>query len=170
MASQGKGALTIRATQDVETAYLGQGWAFPVRWHRGRDVPQETSGEELRLDDLVGKRIRVEMVTGLTDIQQSIELILETMHGERVMRPDFGSEAHRYLFASITVETRTNLGRAVRRALLAWEKRIRNIEVDVREHELERGRLDVHIDFDVEVHQMRQSLIYPFYIAHPENW
>lgn len=172
MASTDKKALTLRAHRDIEVAYLGRGWSFPVRWHLGSDSRQGglIEADELRLDRSIGQDVRVELVEGTVDIRQSIELILETMQGERVMHPDFGSEVHRYVFAAITVETMHNLGRAVRRALLRWERRIREIEVDVQENRTQVGRVDVHIQYTIDIHRMRQSLVYPFYVAHPENW
>ncbi|QDU68933.1 GPW/gp25 family protein [Engelhardtia mirabilis] len=141
------------AGRSFEDAYLGRGWAFPVTWRTDRDGG--------------GGRVRVNMAEKLEDIQQSIRLILETAMGERVMNPEFGSEVQRYVFAPITPQSMADLGRAVRQALIVWERRIRGVEVDVGSHQGEIGRLDVKISFFVDTHRMRQSFIFPFYVDQP---
>ena len=84
------------------------------------------------------------------------------------MQPEFGSDVFRYVFAPIDAGTRTNLAEAVRRAIQVWERRVRNLEVEVGASPHEEGRLEVEISFDVETHRMRQSLVYPFYLEQPE--
>jgi phage baseplate assembly protein W len=147
----------LRAGMDVETAYLGRGWSFPVRWPRAGSEPAAE------------RPVQVELVSGTADVREAIPLILETMLGERVMRPTFGSELQRFVFAPLTVETCANLARTVRGALLEWELRIHEVEVEVEPHPTEPGRLDVRIDYAIDVHRMRQSLVYPFY-TRPERW
>jgi len=41
------------------------------------------------------------------------------------------------------------------------------VTVTVNPHQL--GRLDVEIGFVIDTHRTRQSLIYPFYVTHPEK-
>ena len=52
-------------------SFLGRGFGFPFRVEEG-----------------TGK---IAMVSHEEDIRQSVELILHTYRGERVMRPDFGA-------------------------------------------------------------------------------
>lgn len=156
----------------IETAYLGRGWSFPVRWDLISQDDQFDREGFLRtksMRKLSRSRLSVQMVSAIDDIRQSIILILETIVGERVMHPEFGSEIHRYVFAAITPESKYNLAMHVRKALLLWEKRIREIDVRVQERTGEIGRLDIEMEFLVDVHRMRQSLIFPFYVNHPER-
>jgi len=83
--------------------FIGQGWAFPVQL------------------DANGK---VALVTGKDDIEQSMQIILGTIPGERVMRPHFGCRAWELVFAPNTIATRALLRRYVELALGFWEPRI----------------------------------------------
>lgn len=138
-----------------ESAYLGRGWSFPVRWSTvtGRDGEPD--------------QVAVQMTARVADIFESIQIILETVLGERVMRPEFGSMTNRFLFASISTQTKTGLASVVRKALLLWERRIRDIQVQVTENQEHTSRLDVEISFYVDTHRMRHSRIFPFYVHQP---
>ena len=57
--------------------FVGKGLAFP-----------------LRLSD----RDRLSMVDNEAEIRQSIQIIIMTVPGERVMRPEFGCEIHNLIF------------------------------------------------------------------------
>lgn len=152
-----------RSSTAAQEEYLGRGWAFPIKWGI------QPSDDLLPAAKSKAERFGVQMVTALEDIHQSITIILETVIGERVMRPDFGSETQWYVFAVINAQTMHNLGRDIRRALLKWERRIRDIEVEVTNSPTEQSRLDAEISFTIDTHRMRQSLIFPFYVMHPER-
>jgi len=143
------------AEVSFEDAYLGRGWAFPVTWRTAPGAPGQP------------RQVGVNMSHRVEDIRQSIRLILETTLGERVMNPEFGSEVQRFVFAPINPQTMADLGRAVHRALMLWERRIRGLDVQVTEHRGEVSRLDVEISFLVDTHRMRQSFIFPFYVNQP---
>ncbi len=64
-------------------------------------------------------------------VRQSIEIILDTEPGERVMEPLFGCGLRRYLMAPNNAATRTAIRNNVVEALTLWEPRIRVTEVSV---------------------------------------
>src|SRR6476620_9463488 len=66
----------------------------------------------------------VPFITGEEIIRQSIETILDTDPGERVMRPDFGCGLRRYLMEPNTAMTRAAMQREIDDALSQWEPRI----------------------------------------------
>lgn len=88
----------------TQLSFLGRGWNFPV-------------GPDLRSQ-------RIEYVGGPEKVRQSIQIILETEPGERVMRPTFGCGLRRYLMKPNTAATRALMQRDVQTALKAWEPRI----------------------------------------------
>src|SRR5438105_482098 len=90
---------------------LGRGWTFPVQ-------PDDRSGG---LDYLGGPE----------KVRQSIEIILDTEPGERIMRPAFGCGLRRYLMKPNTTATRSLIQREVGIALRAWEPRIEVKSVEV---------------------------------------
>ncbi len=91
--------------------YLGRGWSFPVR-------PNPLTR-------------RIETEDGPEKVRQSIQIILETEPGERIMRPSFGCGLRRYLMKPNTAATRALIQRDVQSSLAAWEPRVRLQEVRV---------------------------------------
>ncbi len=63
----------------TDQPFLGTGWSFPPAFTKG--------GAE------------VEMVSGAEDIHQSLQILLSTRLGERVMQDEFGCDLHSVLFA-----------------------------------------------------------------------
>ena len=130
----------MRVTGDKE--YLGRGWAFPPRW--GGDGVATTAAEE--------------------DIRQAIRIILRTIPGERVMRPDFGADVDRYVFAERTVATAAMLESDVHKALLRWEPRISLESVRAELSPDEESRIDVFIDYTIDALRRPDSLVFPYYV------
>lgn len=89
-------------------AFLGKGPSFPLRF-TGRAADM-ASGEDL--------------------IDMSIEQILGTDQGERVMRPDFGCRLQRMLFENVDEVLEAMAAITVREALERWEPRITVLGVE----------------------------------------
>ncbi len=64
-------------------------------------------------------------------IRQSIEQILDTEPGERIMLPEFGCGLRRYLMEPNTLTTRSAIQRDIEQALIRWEPRIQLTGVSV---------------------------------------
>jgi uncharacterized protein len=126
----------------VEKTFLGVGWAFP---------PQA---------DIVGD---IETVAYEEDIRQSIQIILGTIPGERVMRPDFGAGLHSLVFEPINTTTIALAQHRVEEALIAWEPRIDQLTVDVTA-DPPQGRLMIDIHYRVRATNTFYNLVYPFYL------
>ena len=97
-----------------EIDFLGKGVKFPFAL---AESPQE-KGKKLAWAEYEDS------------IAESIRIILATIPGERVMRPDFGSDLHRLAFAPNTPDTAAQAVYYVQDALKKWEPRIEDIEVD----------------------------------------
>jgi phage baseplate assembly protein W len=72
----------------------------------------------------------IAMVSDEAAIRQSIIMLLSTVPGERVMRPDYGCPLNRLVF---NPNDRTTAGLAihyVRQAILRWEPRIEILRLD----------------------------------------
>ena len=129
------------ATDDGK-AFLGQGWAFPLQL--------DPEGELMlsRYDE---------------DVREAVRLILETNHGERVMRPDFGANLRALAFEPISTTTVALVRHRVEEALVNWEPRIDHITVAVTA-EPALGRLLVEIEYRVRRTNTFYNLVYPFYL------
>lgn len=124
-------------------AFLGIGWAFPPAASANGDIA--TAAYE-------------------TDIQQSIQIILGTAPGERVMRPDFGAGLKTLIFEPINTTTAALAQYNVQTALIQWEPRIDQITVNVTPQPAN-GSLLIDIRYRVRLTNVFYNLVYPFYLT-----
>lgn len=127
----------------VETAFRGRGWAFPVA---------------------VDKDGRIKQVGDIEAINRSIILILRTAKGERLMRPDFGSDLHGFLFKPLNEANRGRMATTVKQALNAWEPRIRVRDVTVTVSPGDPSTALIDIEYEVRSSNTKANLVYPFYV------
>ena len=131
-----------------ERHFLGQGWRFP-----------------LGVDGRGGLGLsRYE-----NDIEEAIKIILGTAQGERVMRPEFGSSIHEFVFAPNNATTAGLLAYHVNEALARWEPRIDVTEVNVQPDSLEPSRVLIDIDYVVKSTNDEVNMVYPFYLIPTEE-
>jgi len=64
------------------------------------------------------------MSMGAQNVRESIQILLSTRLGERLMYPAYGSSLRTYLFAPNTATTRKSIEEAIHTALKQWEPRI----------------------------------------------
>jgi len=126
------------------SSFLGQGWKFPVQ-----------------VDPVTG---RIMMSSGEDDIAEAIRIILMTYRGERVMRPDFGSGLNDFVFGLTDPTTLGVLEEDLRRAITAWEPRVKNVEIEVQSDQVNAEKLWIHIKYAVRSTNNLFNLVYPFYI------
>ncbi len=124
-------------------SFLGTGWGFPPAFSN--------------------KAAEVAMLSDVEDIQSSLEILLTTRPGERVMRPDYGCNLDELLFEPLTTTFKTYIKDLVSTAILYYEPRIEvnNIELDDT-GELE-GRIVISIDYTVSATNTRFNFVFPFY-------
>jgi hypothetical protein len=127
---------------------LGAGWHFPVATERA----------------LGGDSKRLAMSADELSVRQSIEIVLSTAKGERVMRPDFGCNLDQLLFAPNIGATQAMAAFEVREALLAWEPRIELLDVTAQPGGEMGEWLLIDIDYRVRSTDNRFNLVYPFYL------
>ncbi len=72
----------------------------------------------------------VAMIADDAAVRQSIILLLTTIPGERVMRPDYGCPLHRLMFAPNDATTAGLAIHYIRQALERWERRIDVLRLD----------------------------------------
>ncbi|WP_248926122.1 GPW/gp25 family protein [Paenibacillus hamazuiensis] len=124
--------------------FLGRGWKFPVQ-----------------VDGATG---RIRMAEHEDDIAEAIRIILRTSPGERVMRADFGCGVQRYVFGTTDRTTLHLIETAIHEAILAWEPRVTNVEVQANPDPEMPQRLLVTIRYTVRSTNNLFNLVYPFYL------
>ena len=126
---------------------LGSGWYFPIAQE---NAPARQARLAMASDDL--------------SVRQSIEIILSTSKGERAMRPDFGCNLNRLLFAPNTGTTQALAAFEVGEALKTWEPRIEVLDVSAQPGGDNGEQLLINIEYRVRSTDSRFNLVYPFYL------
>ncbi len=116
----------------------------------------------LQLDPKTGK---VAMVSEEEDIAEAIGIILKTVQGERVMRPDFGSNVLDYTFSAASDSLRQSLAFDLREQLGYLEPRIDDIEVRCSDANALEGAIVVEVSYRVRSTNNRYNRVYPFYLT-----
>jgi hypothetical protein len=107
----------------------------------------------------------VDMVEEHAAVRQAVLLLLSTRPGERVMRPDYGCELHRLVFAPNDDTTAGLAIHYVRRALERWEPRIQILHLDAGRHPEDAERLTVSLEYRVRSTQRGERLVYSLQLA-----
>jgi uncharacterized protein len=131
--------------------FLGRGWAFPPSFRRS---PLGTGA--------------VEMVEAREDIEQSIQILLTTSLGERVLRPDYGCNLSDFQFEPINATMVGFIRDMVSTALIYHEPRIRVDRVEVNQpigQEALEGRLLIEVDYTIRTTNSRFNYVYDFYVT-----
>jgi phage baseplate assembly protein W len=132
----------------TDQSFLGTGWSFPPTFHRGSDT--------------------VDMLVNEADVRSSIEIILSTMNGERVMLPTFGCNLQPHVFDAMNPSTIAMIQKIVNDALVYNEPRI-IVESVVGTPDENGGVLLINIQYSIITTNTRYNLVYPFYISEATN-
>lgn len=127
-----------------DNSFLGTGWSFPPTFHKHG----------------VGG---VEMVANEKDIKQSLEILLGTKLGERLMVPLYGCDLYSYLFDSISTSRTHLITEMIRTAIIRYEPRVNLLEVTLDESEYLEGIVRVRLDYTIRLTNTRFNLVFPYY-------
>jgi phage baseplate assembly protein W len=125
--------------------HLGKGIEFPFKF-----VP--TSGS------LQG----VDTSAYLQQVNQSIHLILSTRIGERLMRPDFGSNLRDLVFEPLDDPTLDLLVEYTADALRKWENRIELTLVETDDSDIENSHVGIVIQYKIRGTNIVGNYVYQF--------
>ncbi len=97
------------------------------------------------------------------DIASSLEVLLGTAQGERVMLPWYGCNLDELLFESLDTRIRTLMADKIESALLYFEPRIRVEKISIDESSELEGVVLISIDYLVKTTNSRFNMVFPFY-------
>ncbi len=128
--------------------FLGKGWSFPPEFVKSK----RHGGEVL-------------MVEGKQDIDQSLDILLRTSIGERVMQPEYGCNMEDFLFDPNNSALLGFLKDTVYNAILYHEPRIRVERLDVTAEGTDavEGFLRISIDYSIRQTNSRYNFVWDFY-------
>lgn len=137
--------------------FIGRGWRFPI-------LPDETGS--------------LGWCDGQPNVEQSLKVLLLTAIGERVMRPAFGTEAPRLVFAPGSEQYLRRLEQSIQEAVLNFEPRVDLLDVRAEPGTADPGtipdassvgraeaRVTVSISYKVRRTSSRFNLVFPFYLG-----
>ena len=124
--------------------FLGKGWSFPPAFNKEEAGVEITQREE--------------------DIAKSLEILLSTKVGERVMQPKYGCNMDDLIFEALDTTIKTLMVDRIRTAILYFEPRIDTLKIELNtQNELE-GIIVLELDYVVRATNSRFNFVYPFYI------
>lgn len=112
---------------------------------------------------------RIAMSSAEEDIEEAIRIILRTNVGERVMLPEFGTEAGEFVFSDNRAERIAALEMSVLDALEKWEPRIVDVDVQVDNGSGDKSRVEINIRYTVRTTNNQFNMVYPFYMMEGEG-
>ena len=127
---------------DIEKTFLGSGWSFPPSFDK--------------------KSNTVELVSDVEDINQSLEILLSTRLGERIMLPQYGCNLEQLVFETMNRSFETYITDLVRTALIYHEPRI-DLESMTYENNENEGILLIIINYKIRITNSRSNFVFPFY-------
>ena len=127
-------------------SFLGTGWAFPPSFNN-----------ETRTIDLVSAN---------EDIHQSLDILLSTSLGERVMQPGYGCNLNDYLFEPLNSSVIGYIKDLVEHAILFYEPRILADKIEVTPQDsldIIEGRFTISVEYTIPETNSRFNYVYDYY-------
>ncbi len=126
-----------------EETFLGEGWSFPPHFDRNAAALITSSG--------------------VIDINKSLEILLSTRLGERIMLPNYGCNLDDMMFETLDITLKTYVKDLIKTAILYHEPRIDVLKIELdTTNELE-GEIQIIIEYLIRSTNSRANMVFPFY-------
>ena len=127
-----------------DKSFLGRGWGFPPTFSKLGEVG-------------------IVMVEDEEDIKQSLEILLSTGLGERMMLPNYGCDLQSYLFEPTSNSQIYFLKELITTAIINYESRIELNDVLIDHTDYQDGVIRIKVDYTIERTNTRFNLVFPYY-------
>jgi len=127
----------------ISKSFLGTGWGFPPTFSK--------------------KTLQVGMLSDEEDIHSSLEILLSTRRGERVLLPGYGCNLDELIFEPLTTTFKTYIKDLINTAILYYEPRISVDKIELDDTGELEGRILISINYTVRSTNSRYNFVYPFY-------
>ncbi|MDD3779509.1 MAG: GPW/gp25 family protein [Proteiniphilum sp.] len=125
-------------------SFLGRGWSFPPEFNNESRAVKMLEDEE--------------------DIRSSLQILLSTRPGERIMVPGYGCNLDELLFSPLNLTIKTYIVDLIRTAILYYEPRIDVNKIEIDPTDEFHGVLLIQIEYTIRATNSRMNMVYPFYI------
>jgi phage baseplate assembly protein W len=133
---------------DTIQSFLGTGWGFPPQFSKAsRDV---------------------KMISDEADIKSSLEILLATRIGERIMQPAYGCNLDEMVFEPLNVSLQTYIKDLVFTSIYFYEPRINPENVTLEPVDVE-GIVNVIVEYTIRATNTRHNLVFPYYLEEGNN-
>ncbi|MFD2036113.1 GPW/gp25 family protein [Belliella marina] len=123
--------------------FLGKGWSFPPTFN-------QKSGS-------------IKMLSGEEDIESSLEILLSTKQGERIMHPNFGCNLEELLFNPLDRTLITYISDLIKTAILYYEPRIDVQKIEIYEDDIINGKIIIEVEYIIRATNSRKNKVFPYY-------
>ena len=127
----------------MSNSFLGTGWSFPPAFDNASASVLLTSDE--------------------ADIQCSLQILLSTHPGERVLLPNYGCNLDEMLFEPLTTTFVNYIKDLINTAILYYEPRITVNNININEDNVLDGVILIEITYMVKSTNSRFNYVFPFY-------
>lgn len=124
-------------------SFLGRGWGFPPEFSKDTKSVKLIEDEE--------------------DIKSSLEILLSTRLGERIMVPDYGCNLDELLFKPLNLTLKTYVVDLIKKAILYHEPRIDVNKIAIDPINELNGELLIKLDYTIRSTNSRKNMVFPFY-------
>jgi uncharacterized protein len=107
----------------------------------------------------------IEMVEEKDSVRQAIFMLLSTIPGERVMRPDYGCDLYKLIFAPNDYTTAGLAIHYVKQAIDRWEKRVEILLLDAYNDRQNQEKLNIVMEYRLRATQTIDQLNFSLHLA-----
>jgi len=134
---------------ELERPFLGRGWSFPPEFDKAAKA--------------------VLMLQEEKDIESSLEILLSTRIGERVMVPTYGCNLDNMVFETMNLTILTYMKDLIENAILYHEPRIKLERLDIDTSRQAEGVLLIVLNYLVRTTNSRYNYVYPYFLNEGTN-
>lgn len=127
----------------MEKSFLGRGWSFPPEFNR--------------------ENRSVKMLENEDDIRSSLQILLTTRLGERIMVPEYGCNLDELMFNPLNLTLKTYVADLIKTAILYHEPRIDVKKISIDSADELNGVLMINIDYIIRSTNSRRNMVFPYY-------
>lgn len=128
----------------MDRDFLGRGWSFPP--------------------DFTGPATGVAMLEEDLDVASSLQILLSTTPGERVMQPLYGCNMSEFVFESLDTRMMTLMQDKIESAILYYEARVTLENVTLDDSQILEGVVLINLTYQVKSTNSRFNFVFPYYI------
>lgn len=127
----------------AEDNIIGSAWAFPPSF----DIHTKSAV----------------MVTGPSNITQSLNVLFGTQRGERILVQEYGCDLSSILFRPVSSALVATIRNQIERAIVLYEPRIILEKLSIDTSDSVNGNVSIQIDWLEEKTNNRRNKVFPFY-------